>query len=124
MSNMSFVKKVNVEHAPDWLNLALAVILFVSPWVLGFTAETAAAWTAWATGIVIAILAVAAIVQFAEWEEWASVVLGVWLVVSPWVVGFTHNVVAQWTHIVLGLLIAAVAVWEVWLQRSHRSAAT
>jgi len=22
--------------------------------------------------------------------------------VSPWVAGFTHNVVAQWTHIVLG----------------------
>jgi hypothetical protein len=121
---MASVINVKVEHPRDWFNLALAVILFVSPWVLGFTAETAAAWTAWVTGIVIAILAIAAIVQFAEWEEWASLVLGLWLVVSPWVIGFAHGVVAQWTHIVLGLLLAAVAAWEVWLQHSDKSAST
>jgi SPW repeat len=72
--------------------------------VLGFTAETAAAWTAWGTGLAIAVLAAAAIVQFAEWEEWANLVLGLWLVVAPWIVRFTNVIVAQWTHVVLAWL--------------------
>ena len=120
---LSFAK-AKVEHVQDWLNLALAVVLFVSPWFLGFTAEKAAAWTAWGTGILIAILALAAIIQFAEWEEWASLVLGLWLVVSPWVVGFTNVIEARWAHVVLGLLVAAVAAWEVWFVRFHKSATT
>jgi hypothetical protein len=33
---MLSVRSVKVEHVQDWLNAALAVILFVSPWVLGF----------------------------------------------------------------------------------------
>src|SRR5437879_2535061 len=121
---MLSVEKVKVEHPQDWLNLALAALLFVSPWVLGFPAETAAAWTAWVTGIVIGILAVAAIVQFAEWEEWANLVLGLWLVVAPWIVGFTTVIMARWTHVVLGILVAAIAASEVWSVRFHKSATT
>jgi SPW repeat-containing protein len=33
----------------------LAVILFVSPWVFGFTAVTALAWSAWIIAILVAI---------------------------------------------------------------------
>jgi hypothetical protein len=121
---MLSVEKVKVEQARDWLNLVLAAILFVSPWVLGFTTEMAAAWTAWATAIVIAVFAGAAIVKFAEWEEWANLVLGLWLVVAPWIVGFTNAIAARWTHVVLGLLVAAVAGWGVWFVRIHKSATT
>lgn len=32
------------KKAQDWLNLVLAVALFVSPWVLGFASETIPAW--------------------------------------------------------------------------------
>ena len=31
----------------DGMNLALAVALFVSPWVMGFAGEFMAAWNAW-----------------------------------------------------------------------------
>jgi len=118
---MLSVKKVKVENTQDWLNLALAVILFVSPWVLGFADETVAARTAWGIGLVVAMLTVAAIVKFAEWEEWASLALGLLLVAAPWMLGYTHIVAAQWASVLLGLLVAAVAVWEVWV---HRSVAT
>src|SRR5581483_11848836 len=121
---MSSVIKFKVERPQDWLNLGLAVILFVSPWVLGFAGETAAAWTAWATGIVIAVFAGAALVQFKPWEEWASLVLGVWLVIAPWLIGFAATVAALWTHVVLGVLLAAVAAWEVWFVEQPKSATT
>jgi polyferredoxin len=36
---------------------ALGVILFVSPWLFGFTAVTALAWSAWIIGILIVVVA-------------------------------------------------------------------
>lgn len=38
----------------DAVFAAGAVWLFISPWVLGFTAMTAAAWSVWIVGIVVA----------------------------------------------------------------------
>lgn len=40
----------------EYVHIGLGVLLFVSPWVMGFTDLTGAAWTAW----VIGVLAVAA----------------------------------------------------------------
>jgi len=40
---LSFVKKVKVEHVPDWLNLALAVYSVRFAVGSDFTAETAVA---------------------------------------------------------------------------------
>lgn len=98
----------------EWLALVFAVALLVSPWVIGFAAETMPAWNAWIAGILLGALAAAALWAFAEWEEWASLVLGVWLAVSPWVLQFAANVSAMWTHVVLGLLVAAVSAWALW----------
>ncbi len=45
----------------DWINLILAVLLFISPWVLDFKGEIVPAWNAWIMGVVLAILALAEI---------------------------------------------------------------
>lgn len=42
--------------ASEYVHIALGVLLFISPWVMGFAAMTGAAWTAWIAGV----LAVAA----------------------------------------------------------------
>lgn len=119
---MAAMSPWKAERIPDWLNLILAVLLFISPWVFGFTGETAAAWTAWVMAVVIAVFAVAALVRFAEWEEWVSLLLGIATIIAPWVVGFTAVALALWTHVVLGALVALIAAWELWQVRHHRSA--
>jgi SPW repeat len=111
------------RRIPDWINLVLAVLLFLSPWVMAFAADTMAAWNAWIIGVVLAVLAIAALTAFAEWEEWVGVVLGVWLIIAPWVLGFSGNMNAVWTHVILGVLTAAVSAWGVWDYR-HRPPAT
>ncbi|TCU20145.1 SPW repeat protein [Rhizobium sullae] len=102
------------KKSQDWANLVLAVCLFISPWVIGFSAETMPSWNAWIAAVILGALAVAALSVFAEWEEWANLVLGLWMVVSPWVLGFTANASAMWTAVVMGVLIAAVSLWAVW----------
>ncbi len=108
----------------DWAMLALAVWLFVSPWLLGFVGVapaagavagaapaagaavsagfTRAAWNAWALGIVVAAVAIWAIAMFAEWQDWLNGILGLWLVVAPWVLGFSGMAAAVWDHVIVG----------------------
>lgn len=107
----------------DWANVILAVCVFISPWVIGFIADAVPSWNAWIVGVVIGAMAVATISAFAEWEEWANLVLGLWLVASPWALGFAANVNAMWTSVILGLLVAAVSIWAVWdLHHPHAHA--
>jgi hypothetical protein len=105
------------KRGQDMANLVLAVCLFVSPWVIGFATETAPAWNAWVVGAALAVLAAATLSEFAEWEEWANMALGFWLAISPWLLAFTANVNAMRTHVVIGVLVAALSAWAVWASR-------
>jgi hypothetical protein len=102
------------RRSQDWINLALAVCMFVSPWVVGFAAETVPAWNAWSVGVVLGMLAIATLAAFAQWEEWANLLLGLWLVVSPWLLDFATNINAMWTHVVIGGLVAIMSAWAAW----------
>ena len=75
----------------DVLNLILAIWLFLSPWIVGFAGLMPAAWTAWLSAIAIAVFAIAALSAFAEWEEWINLILGIWVLISPWVVGVSAD---------------------------------
>jgi hypothetical protein len=102
------------KRSQDWANLVLAVCLFISPWFIGFAAEIMPSWNAWIVGIMLGALAIAALSAFAEWEEWANLVLGLWLIASPWLLGFAAKENAMWTSLALGLLVVAVSLWAVW----------
>ena len=94
---------------------SVAVLLFISPWVLGFSGELMAARTAWVGGIVIFVMAVAAMLQFAEWEEWVALIVGILVLISPWVLGFAAVYAALWTCVVLGIIVALSSVSEIWV---------
>lgn len=102
----------------DWINLVLAVCLFISPWVIGFMAVTMAAWNAWIVAVILGVLAIAALSAFAEWEEWLNLIAGLWLIASPWLLGFAAEVNAMWTHVIIGILVAVMSAWAVWGHRN------
>lgn len=105
------------KNVQDWISLVCGALLFVSPWALGFAGDLMAARTAWVGGIVIGAMAIAALVQFAEWEEWVTLVVGLAVAVSPWVLGFAalHHALA--VCVVLGLIVALASVTEIWAVR-------
>jgi hypothetical protein len=74
----------------DVYNLALAMLLFASPWLFAGS-KGVPALDIWASSAAIAAISLAAIFAFANWEEWANLALGIWLVVSPWVLGFPYQ---------------------------------
>ena len=60
------------------------------------------------------MLAVAALAAFAVWEEWLSLIAGLWLVGSPWVLGFEDSDTVR-VYLVTGTIVAAMAAFKVWL---------
>jgi hypothetical protein len=98
----------------DWINLVLAIVLFVSPWVFGFAAGVTTT-NAMIGGLIIGVVAVIALVSFAQWEEWLNLVAGLGVAVSPWVVGFATETTAVWVHVVIGLAVAVLAAIELFM---------
>ena len=102
----------------DVVNLFLAMILFFSPWLFGLA--VGAQWqTASTVGIVIAVLSVAALAAFAVWEEWLNLIAGIWLIVSPWLLGFQDSD-AMTIDVAIGALVAVLAVSEICLTHGAR----
>lgn len=44
--------------------------------------------------------------------EWLQVVLGVWIVLSPWIFGSGTHTVLFWSNVVVGLVVVLLGVWE------------
>src|SRR5258707_9405387 len=97
----------------DVANLILGAVLLFSPWMFGFEAGKVSA-NATITGIVIAVLAIAALAAFAVWEEWLNLIVGLWALVSPWVLGF-QGTTAMTVHVVIGAAVAILAAIELWI---------
>ena len=102
------------EKYCDLANLVLGAVLFFSPWIFGFAAGYESQ-NAWISGAVIAALSIAALAAFAEWEEWLNLVAGLWAIVSPWVLGFAGTT-AMTVHVVIGVIVAALAAAELWMR--------
>src|ERR1700716_2785925 len=98
----------------DVANLILGAILFFSPWMFGFDAGKVSQ-NATITGIVIAVLAIAALAAFAVWEEWLNLIVGLWALVSPWVLGFQGSSRAMAVHVIVGIAVAVLAAVELWM---------
>ena len=102
----------------DVANLILGAFLFLSPWIFGFETGTVSQ-NAHIAGIVIAVLAIAALAAFAVWEEWLNLLVGLWTLVSPWVLAFQGNHTATTVHVIVGVLVAVLAAIELWIMYQH-----
>ena len=109
---MMYIGRKLSDQWKDAVNLVLGLWLIVSPWALGLIGNRAPTWNAWAIGLVIAAAALAALISFKVWEEWVEAALGAWLIVSPFLLGFSALTHALWNQVVVGVVVAALAVWS------------
>jgi SPW repeat len=133
----------------DWANLALATWFFFSPWILQFasnlsTAERTAggaaaqgfsqglsnaSWNAWVLSVIVFLVAISAISRVELWQEWLNLLLGAWIFVAPWVLGFATGsqpaagAAAAWDHWIVGALIFLVSATSL-LRRPPMQAAS
>jgi SPW repeat len=103
------------ESILDVYTLILGTCLLAVPWLSMATGRVIGE-EEWLSSALIVLLSIAALIAFAEWEEWGKLVLGAWLAVSPWGLGFGHTTAAH-VSVGFGLSIAYLAAIELWLIR-------
>jgi hypothetical protein len=99
---MSRLVRWRRETILDFYNLALGVFLFAAPWLFSFAYESAKV-DDWVSSAIVIASSLAALWAFAEWEEWIGLVVGLWVLASPWLLGFQHARAAA-VNVAVGLL--------------------
>jgi SPW repeat-containing protein len=99
------------QHWQDWVTLLLGIWICVSPWTTDSGAGGAAISSYYIVGVAVTLFAIVALVTFRPWEEWVNLVLGAWLLVSPWLLGFRAVTGLMWNALLIGALVVACAGW-------------
>lgn len=110
------------RHWQDGVNLVLGLWIVIAPLVVSHVMaidQTGAPsavdgdvmWNFYLVGAGVAAVAAVALLAFQEWEEWTNLLLGGWLLISPWVLEFNMAAGLMWTALVGGSLVVLLAVW-------------
>jgi hypothetical protein len=51
----------------------------------------------------------AGVASWARWASWTVVALGLWLIVSPWVLGYQAHRAAMWNGLGVGVAVALLS---------------
>lgn len=52
-----------------------------------------------------------AVTRTVNWLLWLAVILGVWLVITPWVLQFTADARLLWNNIIVGIVVVLIALY-------------
>jgi hypothetical protein len=106
----------------DGVMAILGLWLLVSPFVLQFNSFTEmAALNSYIFGVCIMAIAAIALARPRMWEEQLNMLLGVWLFIAPFALGFQNETAAMANHLVLGLLIVGDAMWALQPDYTHKA---
>lgn len=100
-----------MKHWQDPINVLLGIWFVVSPWVLGFQASSTPTISMVVLGVVLIAAALGASFAARAWEEWVEGVIGILMIISPWVLGFSALYNAKVDAIVTGIVVLVLALW-------------
>jgi hypothetical protein len=105
-----------------WINVLLGIWVIISPFVLGFALVPRAMWNNVIAGIIVAALAPSRTgsPRQSGWS-WANVILGIWLIISPFVLAYATTI-AVWNNVILGIIILIVGVTNAAVTHAHARA--
>src|SRR5467141_1177335 len=108
----------------DWVVVGLGVVLFVTPFIFGETANSVAASTAYVMGALIALAGVLnAAMKDAGGLELIPAVLAVILFVSPWAFGFSAVTGLAWAAWIIAILVV-LTVGSLFAMQNRRAMAS
>ena len=113
-------------HRPweDWAGMLLGVLILVSPWFpIQADSEIVDAGrshmilNAFVVGMLVFGVAQLEYVALQRWEEGVAIALGVWLIASPFIFGYSGDTMLRVWHAILGglvFLLGALQLWQDW----------
>ena len=122
--------KMAIERWQDWGNLLLGAWLFASPIAMQFTESLPkAAMNAYIAGAIAMLTALLAVYIPKLWEEWINTAVGIWVALSPWVLGFagSREVVINFVAIGVAMTVLAISAivrsgdFKLWRRDRHQA---
>jgi hypothetical protein len=108
----------------DWLGMLLGVLIVVSPWFPSQASHEVidadrsyVILNTFVVGMIVFGLAQLEYVALRRWEEVAGILVGLWLIASPYIFGYHGDGMLRFYHSTLGglvLLLAALQLWQDW----------
>lgn len=110
----------------EWCGMVLGIMIVLSPWITTRPDHGEVILNTICVGILVFGLAQLEYLALQRWEEAGAFVLGIWLIVSPFIFDYAGAEALRSWHFVLGGLVAALAtlqLWQDWLLSDQELAA-
>ncbi len=94
------------------LDVLAAIWILISPFVLRLDA------TATTNNVILGIaIGILALIRFfgayeASWLSWICAVLGLWVLLSPWILRFSRDSRATTNNVIFGIVVIVLACWS------------
>ena len=104
----------------DWGGMLLGVLIALTPWFPMQQSEVAevgrsvVVLNTVTVGIIIFGLAQLEYVSLQRWEEVAGIIAGLWLILSPYVLGYHSTGLLRFYHAGFGALVALLSTLQLW----------
>ncbi|HFB52206.1 MAG TPA: hypothetical protein ENJ48_00805 [Anaerolineae bacterium] len=99
----------------SWIVALFGLWEVIAPFLLGYSAVGAALWDAIIIGVVLIVLAGWAALVNQEGTikslNWINAVLGLWLIIAPFILAYSGTAAAMWNDIIVGVVVAVLAAW-------------
>ncbi len=105
-----------MAQATFGLTLLAAVYVAMSPWLIGYQGTTKLTVNALIVGGTIGLLAMGfgCALDRTHGMTWTLPVLGVWLVISPWIYASGSTAGVMWSHVISGALVAVLGMYAMY----------
>jgi len=100
------------------INILIGLWVFVTPWIYGAAWNNPTSWNAWLLGPLLVLLALGRWLSPLTSRKvgWLNMLLGFWLFLSPWALGYTFNSGRFVNNLCAGAVIFFVSLYGVTIQ--------
>lgn len=99
----------------NWIIAVGGVWELLAPFILSYSQTKTAMWDAIIIGIVLVVLGawagLANEVGTVKALSWVNAVLGLWLVIAPFILAYSGVAAAMWNDIIVGIIVLVLGVW-------------
>jgi len=112
--------------ALSWTNFALGVWLVIAPFVLLYRGIQAALWDDIVVGLLIAAFSFSRALEIEKLivGNWIVGALGLWALISPFVLHFSGATLAMRNNVIVGAMVTILTIWlaaHPWRHQHHRA---
>jgi len=98
-----------------WGNVLLGIWLVISPLALTYSHMETAMWNDIVVGVAVCLVALARATGIFKQAkqigfDWANVILGIWLIISPFALGVSYIPRLMWNNVIVGIVVAGFAL--------------